>query len=161
MKPQKTQNNPREEQARHQKQGSISTSEEEDGKQNNINNEFQVIRNSTRKRNHSTQDNTPENKIETCNRFGLLTNESYLNSTEGNPSPTRNHKPPPIFIYGVLNYGAKINQIRKIAEDEQYSTKSLTNNVIKINCVTPQTYRTLISPTKIHRRDISYVPLRQ
>ena len=37
-----------------------------------------------------------------------------------------------------------INQIRNIAEDEQYSTKSLSNNVIKINCVTPETYRNLI-----------------
>jgi len=94
MKPQTTQNNPREEQARHQKQGSISTSEEEEETQNNINNKWQVIRNSTRKRNHPTQDNTPENKIETYNRFGILTNETNLNSTEGNPSPTWNHKPP-------------------------------------------------------------------
>ena len=37
-----------------------------------------------------------------------------------------------------------INQIRNIAEDEQYSTISLSKNVIKINCVTPQMYRTLI-----------------
>jgi hypothetical protein len=36
-----------------------------------------------------------------------------------------------------------IKQIRDIAEDEQYCTKSLANNVIKINCVTPQTYRKL------------------
>ena len=38
----------------------------------------------------------------------------------------------------------QINQIRNIAEDEQYSTKSLSNNVIKINCVTPEAYRTFI-----------------
>lgn len=144
MKPQTTHNNLREEQVRQQKQGSISTSEEEEETQNNINNEWQVIRNSTRKRNHLTQNNTPENKIETYNRYGILTNETNLNSTEGNPSPTRNHKPPPIFIHGVINYGAMINQIRNIAEDEQYSTKSLSNNVIKINCVTPETYRTFI-----------------
>jgi hypothetical protein len=37
-----------------------------------------------------------------------------------------------------------INRIRNIAEDEQYTTKSLINNVIKINCVTPETYRNLI-----------------
>ena len=41
-----------------------------------------------------------------------------------------------------------INQIRHIAEDEQYSTKSLSNNVIKINCVTPEKYRTLIRHLK-------------
>ena len=143
MKPQ-THNNLREERARQHKHGSISTSEEEEETQNSINNEWQVIRNSTRKRNQQTQNNTPESKIETYNRYGLLTNETNLNSTEGNPSPTRNHKPPPIFIHGVINYGAMINRIRNIAEDEQYSTKSLSNNVIKINCVTPETYRNLI-----------------
>jgi PAX-interacting protein 1 len=41
-----------------------------------------------------------------------------------------------------------INQIRNIAEEEQYSTKSLSNNVIKINCVTPETYRTFIRHLK-------------
>jgi len=122
-----TQNSPREEQVRHQKQGSITTGEEVEGTQNNISNEWQVIRNSTRKRNHPMQNDTPENKIETHNRFDILTNETNLNATEGNPSPTRNHKPPPIFIHGVINYGAMINQIRNIAEDEQYSTKSLSN----------------------------------
>jgi hypothetical protein len=37
-----------------------------------------------------------------------------------------------------------INRIRYIAEDEQYTTKILTNNVVKINSVTPETYRNLI-----------------
>ena len=37
-----------------------------------------------------------------------------------------------------------INRIRNIDEDEKYTTKSLTNNVIKINSVTPETYRNLI-----------------
>jgi len=37
-----------------------------------------------------------------------------------------------------------INRIRNIAEDEKYTTKSLINNIIKINCVTPETYRNLI-----------------
>jgi len=78
----------------------------------------------------------------------LLTNETNLNSAEGNPSPTRNHKPPPIFIHGVINCGEMINRIRNIAEDEQYTTKSLINNVIKINCVTPETYRNLIKYVK-------------
>ena len=141
MKPQTTHNNLREEQVRQQKQGSISTSGKEEGTQNNINNEWQEIRNSTRKRNCPTQNFTPENKIETRNRYGILANET---NTEGNPNPTKNHKPPPIFIHGVINYGAMINQIRHIAKDEQYSTKSLANNEIKINCVTPETYRTFI-----------------
>jgi hypothetical protein len=56
MKPQ-THNNPREEQARHhhqqQQHRSVSTSEEEEEEETqtqNINNEWQVIRNSTKKK---------------------------------------------------------------------------------------------------------------
>jgi hypothetical protein len=141
MKPQTTHNNPREEQVRHQKQGSITTSEKVEGTLNNINNKWQVIRNNTRKRNHPMQNDTSVNKIETHNRFDILTNETNLNATEGNSSPTRNHTPPPIVIHGVINCGVIINQIRHIAENEQYSTKSLSN---KINCVTPETYRIFI-----------------
>ena len=37
-----------------------------------------------------------------------------------------------------------IKRIRDKAEDEQYCTKSLANNVIKINCTTPETYRKLV-----------------
>jgi hypothetical protein len=35
-------------------------------------------------------------------------------------------------------------RIRDVAEEEQYWTKSLANNVIKINCVSPDTYRKLV-----------------
>jgi arsenate reductase-like glutaredoxin family protein len=51
----------------------------------------------------------------------------------------------PIFIHGVIKYGEMIKRIRDIAEDEQYCTKSLANNVIKLNCTTPETYRKLIT----------------
>ena len=37
-----------------------------------------------------------------------------------------------------------IKIIRDVAEDEQHFTKSMTNSVIKINCVTPETYRKLV-----------------
>jgi hypothetical protein len=36
-----------------------------------------------------------------------------------------------------------IKRIRDIAEDEQDCTKCLANNVIKINCGAPETYRKL------------------
>ena len=35
---------------------------------------------------HRAQQNTSETKIETNNRYGLSTNETNENSTEGNPS---------------------------------------------------------------------------
>ena len=48
------------------------------------------------------------------------------------------------YSFMVSNYGEMIKRIRDTAEDEQYFTKSLANNVIKINCVTPETYRKLV-----------------
>jgi hypothetical protein len=48
----------------------------------------------------------------------LLTNATNQDSTFGNPSPTKNHKPPPIFVHGVINYGEMIKRIRDVAEDE-------------------------------------------
>jgi hypothetical protein len=41
-----------------------------------------------------------------------------------------------------------IKRIRDIAKYGQYCTKTLENNVIKINCVTPETYRKLVKHFK-------------
>jgi hypothetical protein len=78
----------------------------------------------------------------------LLTNEKNEDSIDGNPSSTKIHKPPPIFVHCVTNYGEMIERTKYIAEDEQYCTKSLANNVIKMNCVTPETYRKLVRYSK-------------
>jgi hypothetical protein len=75
----------------------------------------------------------------------LLTNED---SIDGNPSSTKIQKPPPVFVHGVISYVEIKKRIRDIAEDEQYCTKSLANSVIKINCLTPETYKDNNIPTK-------------
>ena len=80
----------------------------------------------------------------------MLTNETNQNSIDGNPSSTKNHKLPPIFVHGVINYGEMIERIRDMAEDEQYFIKGLANRVIKINCVTPETYRKLVKYFEEH-----------
>ena len=41
-----------------------------------------------------------------------------------------------------------IKRIRDVAEGEQHFTKNLANSVIKINCVTPETYRKLVKNFK-------------
>jgi len=82
-----------------------STKEEEEEIQNNSKNEWQVIRRTKRKKIHRTKHNTPETKIEKRNRYGLLTNEINEDSIEGNPSSTKIHKTPPIFVNVVINYG--------------------------------------------------------
>jgi hypothetical protein len=66
----------------------------------------------------------------------LLTNEANEDSIDGNPSSTKIHKPPPIFVHGGINCGEMIKRIRDIADDEQNCTKSVADGVIKINCVT-------------------------
>jgi hypothetical protein len=88
-----------------QSQRMTSTSAEEEETQNNSKNEWQVIGRTTRKIIHRTQYNIPETKIETHKRYGLVTNETNENSIDGNPSSTKIHKPPPIFVHGVINYG--------------------------------------------------------
>lgn len=39
-----------------------------------------------------------------------------------------------------MYYGNIIKRIRDTGEDEEYCTKILAKNVIKTNCVTPETY---------------------
>jgi hypothetical protein len=137
-------NCPSEDYTSQQSQRITSTSEEEEKTQNNSKNEWQVIRRTKRNKIDRAQHNTPETKIEIHNRYGLITNETNEDSIDGNPSSTKIHTPPPIFVYDVLNYGEMIKRIRDTAEDKQYGTKILANNAIKINCVTPETYRKLV-----------------
>jgi hypothetical protein len=96
---------PSEDYTSQQLQKITSTSEEEEETQNNSQNKWQVIRCTKRKKIHRTQQNTPETKRETNNRYGLLTNETNEDSVDGNLSSTKIQKPPPIFVHGVINYG--------------------------------------------------------
>jgi hypothetical protein len=45
--------------------------------------------------------------------------ESDSQTDPGYSIPT----PPPIFIYGVVNYNEMVNKLREVIEQEQYSTK--------------------------------------
>jgi hypothetical protein len=137
-------NYPSEDYTSQQSQRMTSTNEEEEETQNNSKNEWQVIISTKRKKIHRTQHNTPETKMEIHNRYGLLANETNEDSIDGNPSSKKIHKPPPIFVHGVIKYGEIIKRIKDIPEDEQNYTKSMENSVIKINCVTPETYRKLV-----------------
>jgi len=121
-----------------------STSEDEDDTHHNSNNEWQVIRRTERKKIHSTPLPTPNTLTETHNRYGLLSKMTNQDDRDGQPRPTQNHKPPPIFIRGFISCGEMIKCIWDVAEDEKYCTKSLANNVIKLNCTTQETYRNLI-----------------
>jgi hypothetical protein len=64
-----------------------STSEDEDDTHHNINNEWQVILRTKRKKIHSTPLPTPNTLTETHNRYGLLSNVAKHEDTEGKPRP--------------------------------------------------------------------------
>jgi hypothetical protein len=78
----------------------------------------------------------------------MLTEETPTTDHAKNAQPPKIHTAPPIFLHGVISYDRMINSINEVAETEQFYTKSMANNVIKISCLTPETYRTLIKHFK-------------
>jgi 3-methyladenine DNA glycosylase AlkC len=78
----------------------------------------------------------------------MLTEEIPTTDQAVNPQLPKIHVHPPIFLHGVINYNKMIHSINEVAEAEQFYTKSLANNVIKITCLTPETYRSLIKHFK-------------
>ena len=52
-------------------------------------------------------------------------------------------------------------RITEVAEDEQYYTKSMTNNVIKLTCTKPDTYHKLIKHFKENGIYHHTVPLKE
>jgi hypothetical protein len=47
------------------------------------------------------------------------------------PTSTKIHKPPPLFVHGVMKYGEMVKRIRDIAEDELYCTNCLAKILLK------------------------------
>lgn len=130
-----------------------STSEEEfagfdEYEQNNSSNKnsWQVVKNTKRRKISAT--NRPQETV-TNNKFSPLTQEEIVDATKINENENKTPKPPPIYVYGVINYGEMIGQLGTIAESTQYTTKSLADNTVKICCDTPDTYRKVIK----HMRD--------
>jgi hypothetical protein len=121
-----------------QRHHSFSSSEEEEPAQQRKNNDWQQIHHIKRKRISSSQRTLqiPQEPIQ--NRYEMLTDESPTTDHAENTQPPKIHKPPPIFLHGVINYD-KINRINEVAETEQFYTKSMANNVIKITCLSPET----------------------
>jgi len=123
-----------------------SSSEEAENAHQTSNNGWQLIRRTKCKKLYSSQPVVQMSQTETHNRYDILTQE--VHQTEpGEPQPPKNHKPPPIFHHGVINYSEMIKSISEVAEDE-YFTKNMANNVIKLTCTTPDTYRNLIKHFK-------------
>jgi len=84
----------------------------------------------------------------------MLTEDSSLPEASEKPHPPHSSKPPPIFLHGVINYTEMIKSLTDVAEEEQFLTKCLTNNVIKLACSTSETNRAIIKHCK--EQDIYY-----
>jgi hypothetical protein len=98
------------------------------------------------KENKQTHDNkTHQTYIETSNRFEALSEQNGNSNKEQTQSNTQlPPKPPPIFIYGVLNYKKTIDNLSNITEEETYQCKILRNNTVKTKTQNPDTYRQFI-----------------
>jgi hypothetical protein len=74
----------------------------------------------------------------------MQTNETTETATNTKNENLSKSNPPPIYIYGVTNYREMVEHIATTAEEEQYYCKALSNETIKINVTTPESYRKLI-----------------
>lgn len=80
----------------------------------------------------------------THNRFEKLTqlpeNDTSFNETDNTVTNTehksRDHKPPPIFIYRVTSYNQMVEYLTAVVEEKQYYCKSLSDGTIKLNVIT-------------------------
>jgi hypothetical protein len=125
-----------------------SSSEEMDVIHHAGNNHWQLISRTNRKRLLHPQPTVQIPQTEIRNRYHMLTDEDRHADLDDQPHSPTIHKPPPIFIHGVINYDEMIKSINEVAEVEQFRTKSMANNVIKLTCTTPDTYRSLIKHFK-------------
>jgi hypothetical protein len=117
------------------------------------------------KRNKTTNSGpaVPTPPTKTQNRYAILALEASQADTEGKPltPPPQNHKSPPFFIHRVINYDQMRKSIREVAEDEQYNTKSMANNVIKLTSSNPDTYRSLIKHFKENGIFFPHIPTKR
>jgi hypothetical protein len=50
-------------------------------------------------------------QTETQNRYDIITHEVHQAETGEQPQPPKNHKPPTIFLHGVIHYSEMIKSI--------------------------------------------------
>ena len=127
-----------------------TTDEEQDGditKTTNTTAWHKVRGTKRRKTNKVIQNINPsEATVTTNNRYDLLPNETVNEEETEDVNTTKKiPRPPLIFVYDVINYPQMINHLAAVTEEENYSTRSMANNIIKINCNSPETYRKMIN----------------
>ena len=123
-------------------------------------NGWQQIRRTKRKRLQATLPTVTSPQMETHNRYEMLAEDSIPSVREDSTSSPKITKPPPIFLHGVLNYTEMMKSLTEFVEEEQFFTKSLANNVIKLVCQTPDTYRKIVTHCmERHTCILSHLPI--
>jgi hypothetical protein len=85
---------------------------------------------------------------ETSNRYDVLMDEASSPDAPTRTKPQSIPKPPPIYVHGVIHHGPMIKSITEVAQEEQFCTKTLANNVMKISCTAPATYSAIVKHFK-------------
>jgi hypothetical protein len=117
-----------------------STSEDEATIDDSNENTLKKVKNTKRRK-----VNQPESQnITLTNKYSQLAVEDDGNITI-QATENKIPKPPPIFVYGVTNYQEMVHNLHSIVEMEQHTTKTLTDNTVRINSHTLNTYRKLVS----------------
>lgn len=110
--------------------------------------EWQMVKNTKKRKiehNQKKADTTKQTLITTNNRFETLNKQTDSGNGDQTPPTTQPiPKPPPIFVYGVLNYKKMIDNLSNVTDEETYQCKILQNDTVKINAQNPDTYRKLI-----------------
>jgi hypothetical protein len=92
-----------------------------------------------RRRIHSQTSTKEAVQIQTSNRFESLSEPPCVKRQNGTPTnlktpdtSKREPKPSPIYIYGVNNLKATLDDLNMVSENCTYIVKALPNNTMKI-----------------------------
>lgn len=91
-------------------------------------------------------------KLNKGNRFSCLRDENP--DREENNVQKKNPPPPPLFIHDVTKLPAMVKKIATILGKQDFITKTLNHNTVKVNTQTPEDYRKLVSTFK--QEDVNY-----
>jgi len=125
-----------------------SSSESSDESQPQKPNEWQYIGRIKHKKFLTTPKELQPSLPETSNRYSALMDDASSPDIHECTKPKHTPKPPPMYVHGVLNYAKMNKSITEVEEEEHFCTKTLTNNVIKMSCTTPDTFRTIVKHFK-------------
>jgi hypothetical protein len=88
-----------------------SSSEEAEDAHQASNYGGQLIRRTKRKKLYSSQPAVQKSQTETYNRYDILTQEVLKAEPGEQLQSPKHHKPPPIFIHGVIKYSEMIKSV--------------------------------------------------